>query len=118
SQNVTGLSFQWHDASGPIDGATEDSYTTPVLTSSNSYFVTVTCSGSGLSASSNVVAITVNSPEVTSTEDALVCGIGSATLEATGSAGATLAWYADQSGGTALATGNTFETPEVSETTT
>jgi len=63
---ASGINFQWEQSStatGPFvnvtggSGATTTSYTTPTLTSNTYYRVKVTCSGSGLSAYSDTVAV-------------------------------------------------------------
>lgn len=55
--------------------------------------------------------------DILSTTDGSVCGQGSATLEATANENATISWYAAAAGGAPLATGATFNTPVVTETT-
>jgi hypothetical protein len=77
--------------------------------------------GYGLNAAQYPVTATkIDIPTVTSsTSGAIVCGGNSTTVSATASAGAKIDWYADASGGTALATGvGTFTTPTLSATTT
>jgi hypothetical protein len=65
-----------------------------------------------------VVVTKITTPTVTSTTGSTICGSGTTTLTATASAGAKIDWYANATGGTALATGtNTFITPTVSATT-
>jgi hypothetical protein len=56
-------------------------------------------------------------PDVTGTTPAEVCGQGEVELAATASAGASIGWYANQTGGTILAEGETFTTPLINETT-
>jgi PKD repeat protein len=57
-----GYTFQWHDASGPISLATNDTYTANV---NGSYSVIIT-DGNGCTGSSNVVLVTLgNGPTVT-----------------------------------------------------
>lgn len=46
------------------------------------------------------------------------CGAGTVILTATGCAGGTINWYAGVSGGTVLASGTTYTTPSISNTTT
>ncbi|MBO0322826.1 gliding motility-associated C-terminal domain-containing protein, partial [Muricauda sp. CAU 1633] len=55
-------------------------------------------------------------PTITNTEGDERCGEGTLTLSATASNGV-LNWYAAPTGGTALATGNTFITPSIATTT-
>jgi hypothetical protein len=75
--------------------------------------------GIGLNAAQYPVTVTKSTiPTVTSTKDSTVCGSGTTMLTATASAGAKIDWYANATGGTALATGtNTFTTPNISATT-
>ena len=56
-------------------------------------------------------------PTITGTTPGSVCGTGTVTLGANASAGI-VRWYDLPSGGTLLATGNTFTTPSISATTT
>ncbi len=60
---------------------------------------------------------TIIIPQITSTMDGSSCGPGAITLQATATGGA-INWYSNASGGTALATGNTFTTPILNTTTT
>src|SRR5690606_9337024 len=54
---------------------------------------------------------------LTGTTGDTLCGQGEATLSATADAGASIGWYAAQTGGTQLAQGGTFTTPLITETT-
>ena len=56
-------------------------------------------------------------PMLTETTPASRCGNGTVTLQATASSG-TISWYANATGGTALATGGNFVTPSLTATTT
>ena len=70
------------------------------------------------STASKILFINIYSiPTITGTTPGSVCGTGTVTLEANASAG-TVRWYDLSSGGTLLATGNTFTTPSISSTTT
>src|SRR5690606_15424847 len=64
------------------------------------------------------ILITVNAPQVVTSTGASRCGVGSVTLTATGSAGTDLNWYENATGGSSLGTGTTFNTPQLSSTTT
>lgn len=55
----TGTTYQWNDASGAITGATNASYTT-TPTGPNTFYCDVTCSNSGLSASSTPISTTMS----------------------------------------------------------
>ncbi len=92
-------------------------YTTPVLTAPETYFVRVTCANGGATADSDPITIGVNNPTVDSTTPGTRCGTGTVDLSATGSLGTTLNWYADATGGAPLGTGSTFTTPSIATTT-
>lgn len=59
-----------------------------------------------------------NTPSVLSVTPATRCGVGSLTLSATPNIGSSINWYDSPSGGTLLASGNTFVTPDIAATTT
>jgi hypothetical protein len=123
STGVIGISYQWYySANGttfaPIADATSTTLPTGNLTGDAYYYCTVTCSNSALSANSNTIAITVANPLVTSTTPAARCGAGTVELGATANAGATVSWYAALNGGSPLATGTSFTTPNITATTT
>jgi hypothetical protein len=81
------------------------------------YYIRSSC-GAGDFSSWVLTAFTTlcDPPTITSTTPASICGQGSATLAATASAG-DIKWYAAATGGTALATGATFNTPTITNTT-
>ncbi|HEX9979605.1 MAG TPA: GEVED domain-containing protein, partial [Flavobacterium sp.] len=115
----TGISLQWYNTvTGLIAGATSATYTTPVITETSSYYLKVSCAGSGLSTDSNTITVTVDNPIVVSTTPATRCGTGTVQLGATGSAGTSLSWFADATGGAPLHTGSTYTTPSLAATTT
>lgn len=64
------------------------------------------------------VALQSCTAAVASTGPGVRCGSGTVVLNATPSAGTTLSWYSVPTGGTALATGNSYTTPSLSATTT
>ncbi|RYD54459.1 MAG: hypothetical protein EOP56_19155, partial [Sphingobacteriales bacterium] len=115
---VTGISLQWYNSAGLIAGATNPTFTTPVLTSPETYHIRVTCANGGSFSESAPITIGVNNPTVTATTPNSRCGAGTVTLGATGSAGTTLNWYAASTGGAPLATGASFTTPSIASTTT
>lgn len=114
----SGIIYQWYNTAGAILGATATTYTTPVLTSAESYYFQSTCVNSGLFVNSNTVVIGVNQPTVVSTTSNTRCGVGSVNLNATVSAAASAVWYNVATGGTPLFTGTTFATPSIAATTT
>lgn len=108
--------IQWFAAA--TDGTalfTGANYTTPVLTSTTSYFVQVSQNGC-ISPRTEVVATINTIPTITATTPAARCDAGTVTLQASASIG-TISWYASATGGTALATGASFTTPSLSSTT-
>ena len=126
STGASGLSFQWQSSTDnfvssitDISGATTAaSYTSGTISSTTYFRLKTTCSASGLVSYSNIITITVNNPTITSTTPDTICGSGTLTLDATGSAGTSLSWYATASGGNSLGTGSSFTTPSISSTTT
>ena len=66
-------------------------------------------------AASTKITIPVATP---STNPPAACDSGSFTFNATATAGPTISWYANATGGPALATGNSFTTPTITATTT
>ncbi len=56
-----GITYQWYDNNGLIVGANGAVYTTPQLTATQTYFCTVTCMNSGLTATSTPITIVIES---------------------------------------------------------
>jgi hypothetical protein len=117
-------SLQWQSSSdnitfSDIASATSATYTTPTLTGTTYYRLTIRNSAGTLcTTTSSVATVTVNNPQVLTTTPAARCGTGTVNLGATVSAGATLNWYAAATGGAPLATGTSFTTPSIAATTT
>jgi large repetitive protein len=95
--------------------------TTPsiVVTAAGAYTVTGT-TGTGCTATSAPLVITTQPVALApAASGGTHCGPGTVSLTASGAgANETYQWYAQVSGGTAVATGNTFTTPTLSATTT
>ncbi|MFD0991064.1 choice-of-anchor D domain-containing protein [Mariniflexile jejuense] len=103
-----------------ISGATSTPLTSVQMGSltATSYYRAVVTSGSCSSNNSNTITITVNAtPTITSTSPGSRIGTGTVTLGATASIG-TISWFTALTGGSAIATGNSFTTPSISTTTT
>ncbi len=108
----------WFDAvSGGSQLGTGNSFTTPLINSTTSYFVLVSVNGC-LEGVRQQVTATINPvPQITSFTEENVCENGSANISATPSEG-TVNWYTTNLGGTPIATGITFVTPNINVTTT
>jgi len=113
--------YRWYTvATGgtALAGETNDTYTTPVLSTSTDYFVAInngTCESTRTS-----VTVTFNSLPTAPTAGAVsICGGSTATLTASGGTAGQYRWYTVATGGTALAgeTNDTFTTPVLSAST-
>ena len=107
----------WYStATGGTALSTANNFVTSSLSATTTYYVeatTTTCTSSR-----TAVVATINiTPIITSTTPASRCDNGTLTLNAVANSG-TLNWYANASGGTSLATGTSFVTPNLSTTTT
>ena len=96
---------------------TGNTYTTPTINSTTSYYVDATNGNCPTTPRIEIIATIKPSPTITATTPGSVCVSGTATLGAAASAG-TVNWYNVSTNGTALATGTTFTTPSISTTTT
>ena len=103
--------------SGGTPLASGNSFTTPSLTSTTTYFIDATNNGCTSNSRTAITATVTAIPIITSTISAAKCGSGSLTLKATASAGIAY-WYSSATGGTALASGNTFTTSTITTSTT
>jgi hypothetical protein len=90
------------------------------IATSYDYYVRAVCGSNDTSAWSVVTNFTTacNAPSIVSKKDSFKCGPGVVNLEATTTTGGSIKWYANLTGGAALATGNTFATPSIAATTT
>ena len=93
---------------------TGTSFSTPILASTKTYYVLASVGGC-LQGERKPVIATINTvPTITSTTDDIICDAGIATLKATASEGI-VAWYKTSTNGTPISTGESFETPFISE---
>ncbi|WP_216846799.1 gliding motility-associated C-terminal domain-containing protein, partial [Mucilaginibacter sp. L196] len=118
-----GATISWFaNAAGGTALATGNSFTTPVLTATTTYYADATNSGGCVSASRTAVTITISAPPAAptaGTTGTTICTGNATTISATSAdPSATISWFADAAGGTALATGNSFTTPVLTATTT
>jgi PKD repeat protein len=109
------LSWYANSTGGSAIG-TGTSFTTPSSSTTTTYYVE-TVNASCSSSRTAVIATVNTTPTITATTPASRCDAGPVTLNATSSAGSTI-WYANASGGSALATTNNFITPSISANTT
>lgn len=115
--------FKWQSGTDNIsfgdEGAnsTSSTYTTPTLTSTKYYRVTIKNSDSVLCLNSASDTAKVYNPVISSTTPGSRCGPGTVTLGGTVTEG-TLNWYSASTGGNLLGSGLTFTTPSISANTT
>jgi len=123
SVSGAGLTYNWQISTDgtnftDIVGATNPAtYNTGIISATRYYRLRVFCTSIGSSVS-NAQAISVGSYSILTSSGASRCGVGTATLGATATAGATISWYSAASGGSSIGTGASFVTPEISSTTT
>lgn len=109
-------SLQWFDtSSGGTELNTGSSYA-PSITSTTNYYVEATANG--CTSPRTLVVATVNPlPVISSVTPGSRCGNGTLTLSAVTSAGV-LTWFDVSTGGTSLATGANFTTPDLTSSAT
>lgn len=111
-----GLSYTWYFGDGTTSTGTSPAHT---YTANGTYSVklkAVGCTGTTSDSLTRTSYISINSPVMPSASGAVVCNGAAATLTASGSG--TVKWYNAASGGTLLATGNSYTTPNLSSSTT
>ncbi|MBX2954511.1 MAG: hypothetical protein KF846_00040 [Cyclobacteriaceae bacterium] len=116
----SGGSYRWYTVQTggtPISGQTGPTYTTPSLTSTTPYYVSILASSGCESSRVQVMATVHPLPATPSGQPGGRFGPGSVTLTATpGQHGNSVRWYSLASGGSVLHTGNSFVTPTLSST--
>jgi hypothetical protein len=119
SASATGGTVNWYAASsGGSSLGSGNSFTTPVLSATTTYYAGAVSAAGCESAERLAVVATVGTvPTITSSTGATVCIEGSLSLAATASSG-TVSWYTTSTGGSSFTSGNNFQTPELTETTT
>lgn len=122
--SVTGpnpaLTYNWYvsqTATTPI--ATGITFTSPVLTSTTTYYIE-SVNATGCKSLKVPVTVTVLAPVVNPTVPAVeICNSQTATVTVTNAAtGITYSWYTSSTGGTAIYTGTTYTTPVLTANTT
>jgi hypothetical protein len=115
----SGGSVAWYDVEfGGTALATTTSYTTASISATKIYYVASRITATGcVSATRTVVTATITAtPEPPTASDVSRCGTGPLILTATPPTGATVAWFAAATGGTALSTANPYTTASISTT--
>jgi hypothetical protein len=116
-----GMVFQWQNSTdgGTIwnDIATANALTYSTIPVEPTQYRCKLVACNGVPGYTSTATIGFNN-SIVSTTPGLRCGTGTATAGAIGSAGTTINWYANASGGSSLGTGTTFTTPSITATTT
>lgn len=100
----------WFDSlTGGTQLATGNSYSTPVLNSTTTYYATISINGCNSLERTAVIATVNQRPTITSTNDDLICS-GNANLSAFSSQGLVY-WYDSPTSLTPIFIGNNFQTP-------
>lgn len=114
---TTGDTVYWFDAptgGSPLGNGT--TFSTPAINTETTFYALASVGGCTAGTRTPVQAGILTIPTV-SASDVIVCGVGSATFNATASTGAVL-WYATPALGSPLATGSSFTTSVLSSSTT
>ncbi|WP_276378624.1 T9SS type B sorting domain-containing protein [Flavobacterium sp. H4147] len=113
---TAGATISWYDAAvgGNLLG-TGNSYTTPIINSTTTYYVDAGCVSNRKSVTATVNATPTNpvAGQTTYTN----CGPGSVTITASSNIGS-INWFTSAVGGTSVFTGTSFTTPNLSANTT
>lgn len=113
---TTGATINWYDSA--VGGnllATGNSYTTPILNTTTTFYVDAGCESNRKSIIATVNT-TPTTPVATSTT-VYNCGPGSVTIAANANIGV-INWFTTSIGGTSVYMGNSFPTPSISANTT
>lgn len=116
SFNLASYTYNW----SPATFLSSTSIFNPVavgINANTTYTVQVTNNLTGCSNTANTTVSFTNT-QILSSNSASRCGTGSVALTATANSGNTINWYTASSGGSAVATGGTFNTPSLTATTT
>ncbi len=122
STSTDALAFEWTFPGGTLVAPSTLTSPNPKVkySTAGSYAVTLKVrnfDGTDTKTVTGYILVSAIPPAITNTTPGTRCGAGSVTLGATTSFG-TVEWYAAATGGTALGTGTTFNTPVIGSTTT
>jgi gliding motility-associated-like protein len=112
---TAGATISWYSqATGGIPLATGNSFTTPIINTTTTYYVDAGCESNRKS----VVAVVNKTPTTPAVASSNVsrCGPGSVNLQATTDVGI-INWYTTATDGLSIFTGNNFTTPTISSNT-
>ena len=113
-----GGTYNWYANAGSVSPIhTGSTFTTPSISSSEDYYVSIVNEFGCEGARERVDAIVNSFPNAPTVDDVERCGTGDVRLEATSSA-STVNWYFNASGGSAFATGTRITIEDLDETTT
>jgi hypothetical protein len=113
--------LQWQQSTDSVSytnitNGTTSPYTTPAATQTLYYRLAAGCVSDTLY--TPAIKVSINSPQVTGTTPGARCNPGLVNLQATGSPGTTLYWYADATSTTQIGMGSSYTTPSITDTTT
>ena len=111
----TGIVEWFTTSSGGTAVGTGNSFTTPTLFTTTTYYIQSRLSN--CVSSRRAVTVTVNSIDTPVGNDVDICSGNTATLTANANSGS-VEWFANASGGSVLQTGTSFTTPVLTNTTT
>lgn len=111
SANSSAGIINWYEnATGGLPIATGNNFTTPLLTASKTYYLDALPTNC-TTATRTPLVVTINEiPTITATNPNPICEGFSTTITAISSVGS-INWFESATGGTSIATGNTFITP-------
>ncbi|WP_460474346.1 Ig-like domain-containing protein, partial [Emticicia fontis] len=112
-----GVSYSWSGPNGFTSNLQNPTIANGTTAMSGLYTVTVT-NAAGCSASATASVLVKPIPAAPTGSDNSRCGSGTVTISATGCTGGTYTWYANATTSTSLATGASYTTPSLLNTTT
>jgi gliding motility-associated-like protein len=118
---VSGESYNWYGvATGGTTAGTGSSFQTPALSSTTTYYLEAVSAAGCVQPARTPVTVTVNPvPATPGANNTSICPGEQATLNVINPvAGETYSWYSVASGGTANASGNSYQTAPLNSTTT
>jgi hypothetical protein len=124
--SAPGITYAWEEFNGSTwvaavggSGASTLSYTTPALSATKQYRISVTCSSGPTTTSGSAITVNIVTPTVTSISPASpsTCGTSPVTLTANVSSGASALWFSSNTSNVILASGTSYTTTVSGATT-